>query len=498
SISGEHGDGLARSWLNERLFGARLYAAFQDLKSAFDPNNVFNPGKIVNAPAPTENLRLGEFYQDNKIETVLDFSAEGGFNFAVEMCNGNGQCRKLDVGVMCPSYHATKNDRHSTRGRANALRGVISGKLPRKEFAGRAMYDVMDLCLECKACRTECPSNVDMAKMKYEFLYHYNKAHGVPWRSRLFGGIDGLNRLGVAAWPLSNLLGARPLNKLIQPCLGIAPQRKLPSFARKRFSRWFAARKKKEAAAAGASPKRPQVVLFHDTFMEYNHPEIGRATVEILEKTGHEVVLVERKCCGRPAISKGMLDEARKNALHNVELLKGYAARGIPIVGVEPSCLLTIREEYPSLIPGEETSRVAAQAVTIDEFLAGLLERGLLAFAEPKNGRPRRQYLLHGHCHQKALVGTAPTLKVLNSLPGAEAHEIDAGCCGMAGSFGYEREHYAISMAIGEQRLFPAVRGAAKETVIVADGISCREQIAHGTKRKAKHLVEVVAEAMEG
>ena len=490
ALSGEHGDGLARSWLNERLFGSKLYGAFQEVKTAFDPAGIMNPGKIVNAPPPTENLRYGPDYASRPLETVLDFSREGGFGFAVEMCNGNGQCRKLDAGTMCPSFQVTRDDRHSPRGRANALRAYIAGQVDLAGLTSAEMYRVMDLCLACKACRTECPSNVDVAKMKYEFLHHYHQAHGVPLRTRLFAGLDGMNRTGTALAPLSNWLMHLPGRRLAQSLLGIAPGRTLPRFARKRFSRWFS----KRTAPAGQAGAR-EVILFHDTFMEYNHPELGRAAVAVLEAAGYRVRLVPRKCCGRPMISKGLLGAARENARHNVALLAPDAARGVPIVGVEPSCILTLREDYPELLPGAETAQVAAQAVTIDEFLQRAIAEGRLSFPAAV-GATKRHVLLHGHCHQKALVGTAPTLAVLRSLPGVTAEEIDAGCCGMAGSFGYEKEHYTISLDIGEQRLFPAVRAAGATDLIVADGISCRQQIAHGTHRRARHLVELVAEAL--
>jgi Fe-S oxidoreductase len=494
TISGEHGDGLARSWLIERLFGPKLLQAFRDVKAAFDPTNLMNPGKIVDAQPPMENLRWGKPIV-RTLDTVLDFSKEGGFSFAVEMCNGNGQCRKLDAGTMCPSFQATRMDRHSTRGRANALRGLLQGDLPFSELGGPDLYEVMELCLECKACKTECPSKVDMAKMKYEFLHHYQGVNGVPLRSRLFAGIAGLSRWGSALAPLSNWIAASPPNRWLLSRLGLAPQRRLPPFVRGRFSRWFS----RNAGRNGAEDEaeRPAVVLFHDTFMEYNVPELGRAAVEILERTGHRVLLPERVCCGRPAISKGLLEDAREMARRNLAVLAPLARQGLPIVGVEPSCILTLREDYPGLLPGEDAEIVAAQARTIDEFLAALTAAGRLPYP-PANGGAERAFLLHGHCHQKALVGTAPTLAVLRGIPGATVEEIPSGCCGMAGSFGYEKEHYALSLAIGEQRLFPAVRAAPPGTVIVADGISCRQQIAHGTARPARHLVEVVAEALRG
>jgi FAD/FMN-containing dehydrogenase/Fe-S oxidoreductase len=501
TIAGEHGDGLARSWLIERLFGPRIYQAFKDLKTAFDPNGTFNPGKIVDAQPPLENLRWGK-PEVHRLPTVLDFSRDGGFAFAVEMCNGNGQCRKLDAGTMCPSFQATRQDRHSTRGRANALRGFLQGDLAPDAFTSPEMYEVMELCLECKACKTECPSHVDMAKMKYEFLHHYQQAHGVPLRNRLFGGIARLSRLGSALAPVSNRIAASRPQRWLLSRIGVAPQRTLPPFERRRFSRWFRARAAAtpgQAGGAGAGvtmdSAAPEVVLFNDTFTEHNVPGLGRDAVAVLERAGYRVIVPPTRCCARPLISKGLLDPARVNAAYNVSLLKPYAERGVPIVGVEPSCILTLREDYRDLVPGADADHVAAQARTIDELLAELAQAGRLPFPErPADGG--RDYLLHGHCHQKALVGTAPTLAVLRAIPGARVQEIPSGCCGMAGSFGYEKEHYALSLAIGEQRLFPAVRSAPEGAVIVADGISCRQQILHGTERPARHLVEVVAEAL--
>ena len=505
AIAGEHGDGLARSWLIERLFGPKLYQAFRDVKAAFDPTNLMNPGKIVEAQQPMENLRWGRPVA-YELDTFLDFAPEGGFSFAVEMCNGNGQCRKLDAGTMCPSYQATRMDRHSTRGRANALRAVIQGDLAATELATREMYEVMELCLECKACKTECPSQVDMAKMKYEFLYQYQKVNGVPLRSHLFGSIDRINRLGSAFAPVSNWIAASPPNRWLLSQFGFAPQRRLPPFRRDRFSRWFQRQAAlNEGGGAANGDGRPAVVLFNDTFTEYNTPHLGRDAVEILERAGYRVIVPAGKCCGRPIISKGLLEKGRAYAAHNLAVLKPFAQEGLPIVGIEPSCILTLKEDYPALLPGADTERVVGQVQTIDEFLFTLTRRGQLPYARgegadsgEEQSRHLRHFLVHGHCHQKALVGTEPTLAVLRGIPGARVAEIPSGCCGMAGSFGYEKEHYEVSMTIGEQRLFPAVRQAPEETVIVADGISCRQQIAHGTRRQARHLVEAVAEALRG
>ncbi len=488
SMSGEHGDGLARSWLNEKHFGPTLYQAFKEVKRAFDPDNRMNPGKVVDGPSPKENLRFGPSYHAIDIKTNLDFGRDGGFATAIEMCNGNGECRKLADGTMCPSYQVTRDEQHSTRGRANALRAILAGRLPQEAFVSKDLYNTLDLCLECKACKTECPSNVDMAKLKYEFLSHYYAAHGTPWRARVFAHIATLNRFGQMAAPLANWFMGSPLGKWAMTKLGIAPQRSLPAFARQTFSHWFARRPRRLQAA-----RHGQVVLFHDTFLEYNCPEVGQAATQLLEEAGFDVVLVARKCCGRPAISKGLLERAREDARHNITLLLPYAQRGIPVLGIEPSCILTLREDYLDLVPGADATLVAQQALTIEEFLYQLHRRGELAL---EFTTAQKRLLLHGHCHQKALVGTTPALTVLRLPPAYEVQEIPSGCCGMAGSFGYEAEHYDISMRIGSQRLFPAVKAANPDVEIVADGISCRQQILHATGRQPRHVVEVLWEAV--
>jgi FAD/FMN-containing dehydrogenase/Fe-S oxidoreductase len=488
SMSGEHGDGLARSWLNEKHFGSTLYRAFKEVKHAFDPDNRMNPGKVVDGPSPKENLRFGPSYHTIDIKTNLDFGRDGGFATAIEMCNGNGECRKLADGTMCPSYQVTRDEQHSTRGRANALRAILAGRLPQEAFVSKELYNTLDLCLECKACKTECPSNVDMAKLKYEFLSHYYAAHGTPWRARVFAHIATLNRFGQRAAPLANWFMGSPLGKWAMTQLGIAPQRSLPTFARQTFSHWFARRPRRPQAA-----RHGQVVLFHDTFLEYNCPEIGQAATQLLEEAGFDVVLVARKCCGRPSISKGLLERARADARHNIALLLPYAQRGIPVLGIEPSCILTLREDYLDLVPGADATLVAQQALTIEEFLYQLHRRGDL---DLEFTTARKRLLLHGHCHQKALVGTTPALAVLRLPPAYEVQEIPSGCCGMAGSFGYEAEHYDISMSIGSQRLFPAVKAANPDVEIVADGISCRQQISHATGRQPRHVVEVIWEAV--
>ncbi len=486
AISSEHGDGRARSPFLERVYGPAIMRAFRELKAAFDPRNLMNPGNIVAPAGVTEHLRYGTTYKTWEPRTLLDFSSQGGFAAAVEMCNGVGVCRKKLEGTMCPSYMATRDEEHSTRGRANALRAVLSGKVPASDFAGTRLYQVMDLCLECKGCKAECPSNVDMAKLKYEFLNHYHTVNGLPLRNRLFGHIAKLSAWGSRLAPLSNWVAASWPNRLLMDKLfGIDPRRPLPAFAGETFTSWFDRRKPRRDAPRG------RVVLFHDTFVTYNAPEVGRAAVELLEAAGYGVDLVGKICCGRPLISKGMLGEAKAHAEWNVARLAPLAARGVPIVGLEPSCLLTLRDEYVDLLRSDDARQVARSSFLLEEFLLRERVRGLTL---PFRPGPRRA-LLHGHCHQKALVGTAPTVAVL-TWAGFEVAEVDSGCCGMAGSFGFEKEHYDISVTLGNRRLAPAVKAAPADTEVVAPGISCRQQIQHLTGRRARHPAEVLRDSL--
>jgi FAD/FMN-containing dehydrogenase/Fe-S oxidoreductase len=486
TISSEHGDGRARSPFLERMYGPTLMRAFRELKAAFDPENRMNPGNIVASPGLTEHLRYGAAYRTWEPATLLDFGEQGGFAAAIEMCNGVGACRKTLEGTMCPSYMATRDEEHSTRGRANALRAVLSGQLPPAEFTGRRLYEVMDLCLECKGCKAECPANVDMAKLKYEFLHHYYQANGLPLRNRVFGRIERWNRLGARLPGLVNrLAGLPPSRWLLEKVVGIDRRRPLPPLAEETFTAWFGRR------TPPAPAPRGEVVLFHDTFTTYNQPSIGRAAVELLEAAGYRVVLADKKCCGRPLISKGMLAEAREHAAWNVSRLLPWAARGVAIVGLEPSCLLTLRDESVDLLRTDEARTVARQAFLLEEFLQRERGRGLaLHFAAPG-----RRALLHGHCHQKALVGTAPTVAALR-WAGYEVEEVDSGCCGMAGSFGFEREHYDVSVTLGNRRLAPAVRALPADAVVVAPGISCRQQIDHLAGRRALHPAEALRDAL--
>jgi len=493
--TGEHGEGLARSYYNEKVYGPDLHRAFKEVKGLFDPQNIFNPGKIVDTPLPWDPqlLRFNPQYQTPQTisDTHLDFSSDGGFGGLVEMCNGQGSCRKIDNGVMCPSFMATRDEAYSTRGRANALRAAISGKLGPQGLDDEGLYDTLDLCLGCKACKHECPSLVDMAKLKYEFLAHYHRKHGTPLRSRLFGHIAAVNKLSSVAPKLVNAaLSAKYISSMLQR-LGMVDQRRLlPMLAPKTFQHWFYKVHERNNATNGA------VILWDDTFLSHNDPEIGIAAVEVLDAAGFEVLILKnRKCCGRPMISKGMLKEARRYAAHNVNLLLPYVKGGIPIVGIEPSCVAAFRDEYIDLLKNDAAEQVAKNFFFIEEFLINLSDQGKLHLPWSASLKPR-QILVHGHCHQKAIGGTQNMLKMLRLIPNASIEEINSGCCGMAGAFGYEPEHYEISMKCGEDRLFPAVRQAAEGTIIAAPGTSCRHQIFDGTGREARHPIVLLAEAL--
>ena len=490
AMSGEHGDGLVRSGWNEKMFGPRIYEAFRSVKAAFDPQGIMNPGKIVDSPPMTNNLRYTPDYRPLQLRTGLGYSSEGSFAGAVEMCNGQGACRKVTSGTMCPSYMVTRDEEHSTRGRANALRAALSGALPVDSLTSRRLYDVLDLCLECKGCKAECPSNVDMAKLKYEFLDRYHKANGYPLRNRIFGSIAALGRAGSFMAPLSNwLLESDGGRDLLDRYAGIDRRRQLPSFSSQTFEQWFRAR----GEASEQEGARGTVVLLPDTFTNYNHPELGRAAVKVLERLGYSVVVPKMVCCGRPMLSAGMIDKARANAAANVDAIHPYVQKGARVAGLEPSCILTFRDEYLDLLEDDDrVSSIADASMLIEEIVAEAMGDG----AELSPVREPGRVLFHGHCHQKALVGTGTAMEVLRSIPGCDAEEIESGCCGMAGSFGMEKEHYDVSMRIGEQGLFGPIRAAGDGVTVVSEGVSCRQQIADGTGASAKHLVELLADAI--
>ncbi|HSH01983.1 MAG TPA: FAD-linked oxidase C-terminal domain-containing protein [Anaerolineae bacterium] len=488
SLSSEHGDGKARSWLNPRFFGPDLYHLYQQVKQIFDPHNIFNPGHIVNAPAMTDNLRYGPSYDVIPLTTHLDFSPNDGFHRAVEQCNGAGICRKRLTGTMCPSFMATRNEEDSTRGRANALRAAFSGRLPAEELTSPRMYQVMDLCVSCKACQAECPSSVDMAKIKTEFLAQYYAEHGTPLRARLFSQIDRANRLfsGPLA-PLANTLATSPPARALLTRLGLTPDRPLPAFSRAPFPAWFAQHQQ-------PNHSRP-VLLAVDSYNAYNHPHIPITAVRLLNRAGYHVRTIPLTDYGRPAFSKGLITDARHAATQIMAHLAPFAHSHIPILFLEPSDLSMIHDDYASLIPHHpDLAAVKAVSQSIEEFLLGEIDNGRCSL--PLTTTPR-QLILHGHCHQKALFGTAATRTLLTQPANYTLTELDTSCCGMAGSFGYEAEHLTISQAMGERRLAPTIRNTPPDTLLVAPGTSCREQIHHLTGRAAYHPIQILWQALQ-
>jgi Fe-S oxidoreductase len=473
------------------MFGSELYQAFRELKTAFDPDSIMNPGKIIDTPGIRENLRLGPATKNLEVETFLDFSAEGSFAQHIEMCNSQGACRKMDGG-MCPSFMVTGEEEHSTRGRATMLRMIVSGLLPAEELGGQRLQDTMDLCVECKACKAECPSNVDMAKLKAETLAKFYESHRVPLRTRAFGRIAMLSSIGQAMAPFTNFMSKlQPTKMLMERFLKISSKRPLPKFAWRRYSDWHRRNVSTTPAARG------DVVLFNDTFTEYMHPEVGKAASRILEALGYKVILERQKvCCGRPLISKGQLGMAREWAKINVLALAPHARRGTLIVGTEPSCLLTLRDEYPDLLRDDASREVAGQALMLDELLTQLAKKEPDAVKMLFREHNMAPVQVHGHCHQKAIVGIDPTMDAL-ALAGIQAELIDSACCGMAGTFGFEAEHYEVSKAMGSMKLFPAIEADSKRDWKVAiSGISCRQQIEHFTSKHPRHVVEYLADAL--
>jgi Fe-S oxidoreductase len=484
SISGEHGDGLSRSEFLGKMYGPEILRAFSEVKRLFDPDGMLNPGVILD-PAPMDHqLRLSPGRKRLPIRTNLSFGDQGGFAKAVELCNGSGLCRKRTGGTMCPSYMVTLDEQDTTRARANMLRSVIEGTLPPEELTGMRMREVMDLCVGCKACKTECPSRVDVASMKTEVFYQMGKEHGFSLRQRVAGHIRKQLALASLAPSLYNAAAGTRLARRAAALAGIDPRRSLPRVAKRTFSKRF------PHLEQGVGPA--EVALFNDTWNEYQRPEVGEGAVRLFAAAGARVHLPEVVCCGRPMLSEGLVDAARKNARRNLDLLAPLIERDIPLVGLEPSCILTMRDDYRKLLPDDERVEKLEGATRL--FEEALLELD----AEPPLAEGSA-VLLHGHCHQKALVGTGPTERTLALAPGTDVEVVDSGCCGMAGLFGYEKGHYEVSMKMGERRLFPAVRAASpQERVVVAPGTSCREQIRDGTGCHALHPAEYLAGLLPG
>jgi len=558
AYSGEHGDGLVRSEWIAPFFGPRLVAAFEEIKDIFDPKGLMNPGKIVRPPRQDDRslFRFKPGYRVEKIDTVLDWSEWGGLDKAVEMCNNNGHCRKFDAGTMCPSYRVTREEQHLTRGRANTLRLAISGQLGPDAFTSDELHDTLALCVSCKGCRRECPTGVDMAKMKVEFLYHYHRRHGLGLKDRLIAYLPRYAPWAAKLPWLVNLRDQVPgLAALSESLLGFSSKRSLPKWRSDTFLTTYATlplkgrknrtpplqgegwggdgvkkgdlphphpglwlrhnlkvslRRNKplhgvlspegEGENSAARGMAGECVLLVDTFNNYFEPENAHAALAVLKAAGYRVHLPRAAdgprplCCGRTFLASGLVDEAKHEARRTLEALKPYVERGVPVIGLEPSCLLGLRDEFLSMLPGAETAQLALNAMLFEEFLmrehdAGRLDLKLKAL-------PQKKGLLHGHCHQKAFAAMPAVQRALKLIPGFEVEVVESSCCGMAGSFGFDAEHYEVSMQMAELSLLPAVRRADDDTLIVADGTSCRHQIHDGAERDAMHVARVLEQAL--
>lgn len=480
ALSGEHGDGLVRSPFMRQMFGDELYEAFREIKRTFDPLGIFNPGKIVDAPPLTTNLRYGTAYKTTTPSTWFDYSEYGGLAGAIEMCSGVGACRKKLSGNMCPSYMATREESDSTRGRANVLRLAISGRLDESGLGDDGVYQVLDLCLECRACKSECPVGVDMARFKSEFLADFWSRHGTPMRAKALGNVHRLSVWGSRFAPISNwIAGSFPTRWVNDKLLGLDQRRALPPWKQETFEKWVARNRRQRAAGT-------TVTLFNDTFTNHYEPKIGVAALEILERGGCSVNVVRPGCCGRPLISQGLLEDARSHAATVVEALFPIASRGESILFCEPSCLSAVKEDAPSLLRGDQQqkARAVAQACQLFEQFAAKLDLPLRA------GPPK--ILLHGHCHQKSMDMLPATTALLSRIPSCSVVDLDAGCCGMAGSFGYTKGHYEVSETIANRRLLPAVQAMKSGEVLVAPGTSCRRQVLEFSGAKAFHPATLI------
>ena len=487
--SGEHGDGLLRSEFIKPMLGERMERIFGEVKETFDPHGLMNPGKIINPPR-MDDPTLFKFQAENaekKLPVVLDWSQDGGVLTALEQCNNNGACLKSDPGVMCPSYRVTQDERHSTRGRANALRLAVTGQLGATGLDSPEMAEAMSLCISCKGCKRECPTGIDMAALKLEWQYHQNRHSGVPIRTRLLGGLPRVAPWATQIGQLVNILGKLPLGRRV---LGLAPTRKLPQW---HGSPWNDSELPPPATVTGPA----DVILFVDTFTRWFEPEVPRAAKHLLEAGAWQTQTLQHPgrplCCGRTYLSGGMLDEARRELRRVLDALAPAARAGTWIVGLEPSCIYTLRDEAPALLPGDDADVVAERAVLLEEFLDQEWAQGHTLPFKPLK---RRRLKVHGHCHQKAFGTVNASVRMLERIPDLTVEEIPSGCCGMAGAFGYQAEHYDVSMAMAELDLLPAVRVTDETTEIVASGTSCRAQIRDGTGRTALHPAVLLQRAL--
>ncbi|WP_027421393.1 FAD-binding and (Fe-S)-binding domain-containing protein [Crocinitomix catalasitica] len=495
SLSGEHGDGRLRGAFIPIMVGEENYQLFKRIKATWDPNNIFNPNKIVDTPPMNTSLRYEADVKAKEIKTVFNFKENGGILRSAEKCNGSGDCRKLPLsgGTMCPSYQATRNEKDTTRARANTLREFLTQSDKENPFDHKEIKEVMDLCLSCKGCTSECPSNVDMSTLKAEFLHKYYQTNGVPLRAKAFAYINVFNNLGGIAPRVYNFFLTNPLlSKTAKKFLGVATERSLPTIHKISLRKWYQKNYKQSTAKNGT------VILFCDEFTNWNDTEIGIKTIQLLQALKYHVQLVEHPESGRAAISKGLLNRAKEMANQNVEIFKHLIDEQTPLLGVEPSAILSFRDEYPRLVDAnlvDTAKRIGKSTFMIDEFLAMEMKKGKITAADFT--ADKKQLLLHGHCHQKSLGDINDCIGVLSLPANYLVTLIPSGCCGMAGSFGYEKEHFELSQQVGEMVLFPAINNSSKNVQVVAAGTSCRHQIKDATERKAIHPVEVLWAALK-
>ncbi|MCF6167533.1 FAD-binding and (Fe-S)-binding domain-containing protein [Lutibacter sp.] len=492
SFSGEHGDGIVRAEFIPQMIGIKNYELLKRIKHTFDPKNIFNRGKIVDPYPMDKNLRYEIDRIEPKIETIQDFSDSLGILRATEKCNGSGDCRKLPEagGTMCPSYRATKNEKDTTRARANALREFLTNSTQENKFNHKELYDIFDLCLSCKACASECPSNVDIAALKAEFLHQYYKENGVPFRTSMFANNVKWNKLGSLTPTFTNLV----LNtKLTKKIMGIATERSIPKLAKTTVFKWY---KKHKNRLLKQPVKFGEIYLFIDEFTNYYDANIGIDTIELLTTLGYRVIITQHEESGRSFISKGILDKAKEKANFNVDFFKDKITKETPLIGIEPSAILTFRDEYIRLANDKNgAKKIAKNTFTIEEFIKQEFAKNNIT--TDSFTTENKTLKIHGHCQQKSLSGTEPTFQMLSIPKNYKVTILNSGCCGMAGSFGYEKEHYKISMQVGEDTLFPKIRNTEANTIIAASGTSCRHQIKDGTKRISKHPVTLLKEALK-
>ncbi|MEX0987548.1 MAG: FAD-linked oxidase C-terminal domain-containing protein [Bacteroidales bacterium] len=498
SLSGEHGDGRLRGEFIPLMIGERNFKLVRDIKDTWDPERIFNSGKIIDTPPMNTFLRYEAGSITPQPETIFDFGADGGIVRHIEQCNGSGDCRKTELtgGTMCPSYMATREERTTTRARANILREFIGKAGKDNAFDHQEVYDILDLCLSCKACKSECPSSIDMAKLKSEFMQHWYDVHGIPLRARLIAYISTINKLGSYVYWLYNFLVTnRFMSHLMKRTVGFATNRSIPTLGKIPLHRWIA--RNLEELNSKLPADAPEVTYFIDEFTNYNDPHIGMATIRLLNKLGIRVFVYKAALSGRTFLSKGFLRTAREHARRNVTIFRGLVNEERPLIGTEPSAILSFRDEYPELVGGflrDDAVELGKNTWMTEEYIVQLLDKKLID--KQMFTKDRREVMLHGHCQQKAIASTAETIRMLSIPENYHVREIPSGCCGMAGSFGYEKEHYELSMKVGELVLFPAVREAGASTIIAAPGTSCRHQVMDGTGVKAYHPVEVLFNAL--